>query len=250
MGWEGAKAYEEQGVVVLRNFFPATALQHMRAAFERLASQAFQLSENATLAGSLFVVAKKDDKTQVNRVVWCGGWEPELLTLGRDPRILEIASLLLRTRSLMHIINQAHFKFPGDGVSFPLHQDCSHRRYGTNLWRDVNGDGSFAQFIAAVDDASINNGPLLVIPKSHKRGHLKTPEGVYDLCDAGLCSRDEAVPLLMQAGDLAILNPFTIHGSYPNRSTAPRRVLINGFCPPGANYREYPGCGLGELVES
>jgi ectoine hydroxylase-related dioxygenase (phytanoyl-CoA dioxygenase family) len=33
----------------------------------------------------------------------------------------------------------------------------------------------------------------------------------------------------MEPGDVAIWNPFTVHGSLPNRSVHVRRVYINGF---------------------
>jgi ectoine hydroxylase-related dioxygenase (phytanoyl-CoA dioxygenase family) len=33
----------------------------------------------------------------------------------------------------------------------------------------------------------------------------------------------------MDPGDVLMWNPFTIHGSQPNRSTRSRRVYINGF---------------------
>jgi hypothetical protein len=42
--------------------------------------------------------------------------------------------------------------------------------------------------------------------------------------------------------------PYAIHGSTPNESAVPRRVLINGYAYPGANGRVYPGEGSGRTL--
>ena len=37
---------------------------------------------------------------------------------------------------MLQIINQAHFKAPGDGVDFPFHQDSVNRGVRSSEWRD------------------------------------------------------------------------------------------------------------------
>ena len=146
------------------------------------------------------------------------------------------------------LINQAHFKIPGDNVAFPWHQDSENRGYGKPGWKDVNGRGSFVQQAIAIDDVTEENGPLKFIPGSCKLGHL------------GLLSRskeerrtlfnpDDAVTGIMKAGSVALFNPYVIHGSEPNRSQKPRRVFINGYAYPGANSRTYLGRGAGRLLK-
>ena len=144
--------------------------------------------------------------------------------------------------------NQIHFKFPNDGVSFPFHQDSLHRGYGSSNWRDVNGKGSYVQMVMAIDEVTLENGPMLFIPGSCQSGHLNLPYDESIQTVSPHFDTKDAVPALMRPGSVALFGPYVIHGSVPNESQQPRRVFINGFAYPGANSRDYPGEGSGMLV--
>src|SRR5262249_12844568 len=104
----------------------------MRAAFERLERTACGLRETAMVRGSQFVgegMVNGGGRARIHRVVWCGAAEPLLSEFGRAPRLVRVAARLLGSNTMSQLINQAHFKFPGDGVEFPWHQDSTHRRY-------------------------------------------------------------------------------------------------------------------------
>jgi hypothetical protein len=47
-----------------------------------------------------------------------------------------------------------------------------------------------------------------------------------------------------------MFGPYTFHRSLPNRSQSARRVFINGYAHPGANWRLYPGSEAGRLLEA
>ncbi len=76
-----------------------------------------------------------------------------------------------------------------------------------------------------------DNGPLYVVPGSHRFGHLHhvdTPSHLglptdWAFADA-LCVEGEA-------GDSIIFHVHTIHGSPPNRSHQPRAAFINRYLP-------------------
>jgi ectoine hydroxylase-related dioxygenase (phytanoyl-CoA dioxygenase family) len=232
-----------EGYLVLRATFTAEEVTAMDAAFRRLEARAQALGEPTLVEGSLFVVERKPEAPlRIERIVWCGAAEPDLGDIGRSPKLTVPVSQLLGDSEMDQLINQAHIKNPGDGVSFHFHQDSYHRRYGTELFSDVNGRGSFVQTLTAVDAMTPANGGLWVVPKSHLLGHIPTPNG--RLPD-GAFNRDAAVPLELAAGDTVLFGPFTVHGSGANSGTTARRVFINGFCSPGANRREYPGAGTG-----
>ena len=103
---------------------------------------------------------------RIHRVVWCGAAEPILSRYGMDRRLLEMAGQLLGSSEMNQLINQAHFKLPGDGVEFPWHQDSTHRRFGGDGWQDLNGRGSYVQTVTAIDTVTHDNGPLEFIPGS------------------------------------------------------------------------------------
>jgi Phytanoyl-CoA dioxygenase (PhyH) len=238
----------ETGYLVLPGTFTADQLARMEGAFERLEARAQLLSETAPVEGSLFVVERREGRPlRIERIVWCGGAEPELGRLGRSPKLTRPAAQLLGGPEMDQLINQAHIKNPGDGVSFHFHQDSYHRRYGTELFSDVNGRGSFVQTLTALDAMDATNGGLWVVPKSHLGGHIATTDGRLP---EGAFERADAVPLSLAAGDSVLFGPFTVHGSGLNAGSSPRRVFINGFCCPGANRREYPGAGTGFRVST
>jgi ectoine hydroxylase-related dioxygenase (phytanoyl-CoA dioxygenase family) len=132
---------------------------------------------------------------------------------------------------LRQITNQMHWKNPGDGVSFQMHQDCTFRKPDA-AYRDLYG--GFLQTAIAVDSATDQNGCLQLVPTSH-RERKALLEGGYEGWDSNGANQKvlERFPPaengLMQPGDVLFWNPFTIHGSRPNQSTHSRRVYINGF---------------------
>lgn len=238
-----AKAeFFEHGFLVLPSFFSAADVLTMRRCFARLERRARRLEGTRTVDGSLFVVDRRNDLVRIERIVWCGAAEPALAELGRTPALVRTMAQLLEAPVVDQLINQAHVKRPGDEVAFSYHQDSYHRRYGTPLFQDVNGRGSFVQALTAVDPMGPDNGGLWLIPESHRLGHIPTLDGRLA---AGSFDEKSAVPVVLEPGDTLLLNPFTIHGSDCNRGGHPRRLFINGFCCPDANRREYHGAGTG-----
>jgi ectoine hydroxylase-related dioxygenase (phytanoyl-CoA dioxygenase family) len=237
------ETFFELGWIVIPALFSFAEIISMRNKFDRLHRRAQALGKSCDYNDSRFVLGQRpnSDEVRVDRVVWCGGCEPALKRVGRDPRLIEPSAQLLGAAELRQLINQAHFKLPGDEVGFPWHQDSTHRRYGTAEWTDVNGYGSYVQTVIAVDEMTEENGPLCFIAESGRDGHVVDPDAVQP---TRLMQR-----LILQPGDVAFFGPYVYHSSTPNRSSAPRRALINGFTLPGANRRDYPGCGSGAPIQ-
>lgn len=235
--------FHDAGYVVVPGVFGAAEIREISSAFDRLRDTAVKLTRPRMIKGSYFVV----DDHRINRIVWCGAAEPVLLTYGADERLTVPASQLLGSGEMDQLICQAHFKLPADGVGFGWHQDSDHRRYGTDMWTDMNGRGSFVQTLTAVDAMDEENGPLMVVPGSGRAGHQylkRNPAPLDALFDA------RAQPVLMERGSVLLLGPYTVHGSKPNRSRHARRVFINGYAYPGANRRIYPGEGAGRRLRT
>jgi ectoine hydroxylase-related dioxygenase (phytanoyl-CoA dioxygenase family) len=79
-----------------------------------------------------------------------------------------------------------------------------------------------------LDEAEESNGPLRVIPGSHRHGEL-SPEEVREFAD-----RVPEVACTGRAGSVLILRPLLLHASSPAKDPAHRRVL----------HLEYAGCNL------
>jgi ectoine hydroxylase-related dioxygenase (phytanoyl-CoA dioxygenase family) len=232
------RVFDEQGFFVLRRLFGPDEVARARAAFERLYGAAQELRSTGHHRGAFFVLdARSEGPVVVQRVVWAGGMEPALLALGEDPRLVDPALELLGSARCEQLLCQAHFKMPNDGVAFDWHQDIQHRDKGPGTWQDLNGRGSYVQTLLLVDDMTHENGPLEFIPRDaarlDDRGRLVP----------GTVLHDRAISVVGRAGDVLFFGPYAIHGSTPNTSPLPRRVLINGYAFPGANGRTYPGDG-------
>lgn len=236
------RTFHEGGFLVLRGLFREAEVAPVREAFERLYAMSQTLRATGDHAGAFFALAgPPEGPVVVQRIVWAGGAEPVLLRLSEDPRLLEPALELLGTDHCEQLLCQAHFKMPNDGVAFDWHQDIQHRDKGGDTWRDVTGRGSYVQTILLVDDMTEDNGPLEFVAKD---AAALDPAGRLRL-DGGKAHVDatRAVSVTGRAGDVLLFGPYAVHGSSPNLSTLPRRVLINGYAAPGANKRYYPGRG-------
>jgi phytanoyl-CoA hydroxylase len=87
----------------------------------------------------------------------------------------------------------------------------------------------------ALDDATIENGCLWVVPGSHKTGYLypQRPHNNADEFDFapesfGFNEADE-VPVEVKAGTVVFFNGYLLHRSRKNRSNIYRRVLVNHY---------------------
>lgn len=89
----------------------------------------------------------------------------------------------------------------------------------------------------ALDDATIQNGCLWIIPGSHKPGILWDQEWHGDRrFDCSLESRnfpyqdEDAVPVEVKAGTIVFFNGYTLHRSLPNTAKSGyRRALVNHY---------------------
>ncbi|HLJ55618.1 MAG TPA: phytanoyl-CoA dioxygenase family protein [Chthonomonadaceae bacterium] len=88
----------------------------------------------------------------------------------------------------------------------------------------------------AMDDATIENGCLWVIPGSHQPGYLY-PQRAHDDPDEFDFAKesfgfDESleVPVEVKRGAVVFFNGYLLHRSRRNRSSVYRRVLVSHYC--------------------
>ncbi len=87
----------------------------------------------------------------------------------------------------------------------------------------------------ALDDATIENGCLWVIPGSHRDGVLYQTKDhgrpdEFDPTDEAFGFDDTAaVPVEVKTGDVVFFNGYLLHRSLKNRSAGTRRALVNHY---------------------
>ena len=154
-----------RGWLKIENLFSQEEIDKAKQSFDQLENLARELKSTQVYKETQFVLDQKDGETIINRVVWAGGCEPYLLEIGQDRRIVDLASQLLESPEVVHLLNQAHFKKPNDGVEFQWHQDIQNRDKGNGTWKDLLGNGSYVQSILILDEMTLENGPLLFVQR-------------------------------------------------------------------------------------
>ena len=87
----------------------------------------------------------------------------------------------------------------------------------------------------AIDDATVENGCLWIIPGSHRSGYLypqhahNNPDE-YDFAPESFGFDDSAeIPVVVKSGAVVFFNGYLLHRSRRNRSDVYRRVLVNHY---------------------
>ena len=114
------------------------------------------------------------------------------------------------------------FKPAGLGAAVAWHQD------GTTHWNnpDLDAGTHGFNFMAQLYPTTPENA-LWIMPGMHDQGQIE----IKDLIDAngGSDELPEAVPLICNAGDVALCNRQMLHCSFPNRNGPIRATFVFGF---------------------
>ncbi|MCZ6635543.1 MAG: phytanoyl-CoA dioxygenase family protein [bacterium] len=87
----------------------------------------------------------------------------------------------------------------------------------------------------ALDDATVENGCLWVLPGSHAKGYLhpqrehECPEEFDSASESYGFDESGEIPVECKAGDVVFFNGYLLHRSRKNRSDQFRRVLVNHY---------------------
>ena len=88
----------------------------------------------------------------------------------------------------------------------------------------------------ALDDATVENGCLGILPGSHRSGYLysqrshENPEEFDGSGESYGFDESGEQPVEVKAGTLVFFNGYLLHRSRRNRSSQYRRVLVNHYC--------------------
>jgi len=140
----------------------------------------------------------------------------------RHPKVLEFVSQLIGP-AITSNGNKLNLKLANVGSPVEWHQDWA-------FYPHTNDD--LLAVGIALDESTLENGCLMVIPGSH-RGPLLNhhQDGVFigAVTDPDFQS-DAAVPITLKAGGISIHHTRLLHGSSPNRSPNTRRLLLFQYC--------------------
>lgn len=115
-------------------------------------------------------------------------------------------------------------------------------------------------------DATIENGCLRVVPRSHRVGMLEHADTEHeeDLASCGTNAShrgpgshqtgqgfelNDPHDVVMRAGEMSFHHPLVLHGSNPNRSDGPRIGLSATYCPPESHTSGAPAALVRGTIE-
>jgi ectoine hydroxylase-related dioxygenase (phytanoyl-CoA dioxygenase family) len=140
----------------------------------------------------------------------------------RHEGILDIVEQLIGP-GLRYNGHKLNMKYPEFGSPVEWHQDWA-------FYPHTNDD--LLAVGVALDDMTVENGCLMVIPGSHKGptyNHHQNGAFIGAVTDPNF-KTDNAVQVEVPAGGISIHHVRTLHGSYPNTSPNPRRLLLFQYC--------------------
>ncbi len=154
--------------------------------------------------------------------------------LGAHPRLIEPIEQLFGEHLYMHQY-KINAKAPFDGELWQWHQD-----YGTWARDDGMPEARAMNIAVFLDEVMAVNGPLMFIPKSHKRGTLEaghdTSTTSYPLWTL---DNDTVTRLVAEGGIVAPTGPpgsvvmfhgNLAHASPPNMTPYPRKIVYLTLC--------------------
>jgi hypothetical protein len=228
-------AYRRQGFAILRGLFGPEELAAIAVAADEVHDEGLRLGRSFRHGNLFYRVAAGAGGAgpAVQMVQWPSYHQPVLNAVRLDRRFASVLAPLIG-RDLKQIINQIHWKAPGAAGDFAWHQDSRFRK-PAHAYRNLGT--SYVQTGLALDPHTAEAGCLRFVPASHLWGALPLDESEEVLGTAmrdgvleavGLSAAD-AVEVVMEPGDVALWNPFLVHGSGSNRGDHRRRLYINGY---------------------
>ncbi|MBE89678.1 MAG: phytanoyl-CoA dioxygenase [Rhodospirillaceae bacterium] len=141
----------------------------------------------------------------------------------RSPEVLDVIEPLMGPNIRLYN-NKMNMKAPGYGAAVEWHQDWAFYPHTNDVGCAVG---------IYLDDVAENNGPMMIIPGSHK-GPIIDHNSKGFFCGAidpikSPFDYDSAIPLMGPAGTMTIHHVRAIHGSALNHSQKPRRLLLQGY---------------------
>ncbi|MGF1627068.1 MAG: phytanoyl-CoA dioxygenase family protein [Alphaproteobacteria bacterium] len=213
--------YRENGYLLVEDAVPPALIEEARAAvaelvaasrFVKTSDERYDLEDTHTAANP-----------RVRRIKEPHTAHPVFERLLRGDLLVDaVADLLGPNIRFQH--TKLNIKPGHGGEAVEWHQDWA-------FYPHTNDD--ILEVGVMLDDCTPENGPLLVIPGSH-RGPIHNHH--FDGCFAGAIDltaseigADRAVPLLGKAGSITLHHVRMVHGSEANNSDRDRRLLLYGY---------------------
>jgi ectoine hydroxylase len=224
-------AYEQQGWCRLDYRLADTEIAKLRASVQRCLSERDR------------EIVYEEGSKAVRAIHGCHRFDQVCSDLTRLPQLVDVAEGLLGSQAYVYQF-KVNLKQPKDGAAWPWHQDFPY-------WKLEDGmpEPHAVNIAILLDDAHEGNGPLVVIPGSHRLGLISAPEQrkerpaadwrplfasalpytVASEVASRLAGERGTKPLDGSAGTIYVFHPMLVHSSSRNLSADRRALLIISY---------------------
>jgi ectoine hydroxylase-related dioxygenase (phytanoyl-CoA dioxygenase family) len=215
--------YRRDGVIVIEDLLDDVTRERMKQVLADLIERARAVPTHNDVYD--LEPGHSAQRPRVRRIKKPHAVHPVFGEFMRSPRLLAVLSALLGPSGVRLHGSKLNLKSPEFGSPVEWHQDWAFYPHTND---DVLAVG------VLLDDATPENGPLLVLPGSHTGPTYDHHGTDGHFCGAMVPGRDgldygSALPLLAPAGACSFHHVRTVHGSAQNRSVKSRNLLLYEF---------------------
>jgi phytanoyl-CoA hydroxylase len=212
------EAYQRDGFIVVPDVFSETEVAALRAATDGFVEKARAVAANDEIYD--LEDSHSAAEPRVRRIKTPHLHHPVYFQASRHPTVVALLKDLWGT--VRFDTGKLNMKSAGYGAPVEWHQDWA-------FYPHTNDD--LAAVGIMLDDCTLENGPMMVLPGSHRGptyDHHGSDGRFCGAFDPNACGLDvsEAMPCLGEAGSITIHHVRAVHGSATNFSGRPRRFLL------------------------
>ena len=213
--------YDRDGFIVVPDVLSAEEVAGLRAATDALVERSRAVEDHNEVYD--LEPGHSADEPRVRRIKTPDKWDGRFAAIVRHPRIVACLQALWGP-NIRFDSAKLNMKAAGFGAPVEWHQDWA-------FYPHTNDD--LAAVGVMIDDMAEENGPLMVIPGSHK-GPVHDHHADGRFCGAidptkTALDYQSAMPCLGKAGSISIHHVRAIHASAPNTSSRSRRFFLLQF---------------------
>jgi len=220
--------FERDGYLLLENALTPETLSKLRADFDQWVEESRKHSDNygETMDGRpRFSVQPGHNARQpaLRRIASPNELSDNYLSAMRDSAAVDAVCDIFGP-NLRFNNAKVNSKLPGASTEVKFHQDFQF---------ELHTNDDLMTVLYFIDDVTLENGPLEVVPGSHKGPlHELWHDGVFTGAvseEVGEQAQRDAIPCTGPAGSACLMHTRLLHGSAPNKSDKPRTLYICAY---------------------
>jgi ectoine hydroxylase-related dioxygenase (phytanoyl-CoA dioxygenase family) len=215
---EQINQFQEQGFLAVEDVLPRDLIEQARAVVNEFVEQSRQVTEHTSVFD--LEPGHTPQAPRVRRLKEPCAIHPIFDQISRHDAILDIVGALIGPE-IRYQGSKLNMKSAEFGSPIEWHQDLA-------FYPHTNDD--LAAVGVALDDCTLENGCMLMIPGSHRWPILDHHQdgvfvGAIDAAREGV-DISRPVPATVRAGGITVHHCRMLHASAPNTSPIPRRLLL------------------------